>query len=44
MTDEQLHRSALAGSGEAMAALYKRHGSLVYRFTLRMSGNASIAE
>jgi len=44
LTDEQLHRSALAGSGEAIAALYKRHGGLVYRFTLRMSGDALTAE
>jgi RNA polymerase sigma-70 factor (ECF subfamily) len=44
LTDEQLHRSALAGSGEAMAALYKRYGGLVYRFTLRMCGSTSIAE
>jgi RNA polymerase sigma-70 factor (ECF subfamily) len=44
LSDEQLHRSALAGSGEAMAALYRRHGSLVYRFTLRMSGDVAIAE
>jgi RNA polymerase sigma factor (sigma-70 family) len=44
LTDEELHRSALAGRGEAIAALYKRHGGLVYRFTLRMSGNAAIAE
>jgi RNA polymerase sigma-70 factor (ECF subfamily) len=44
LTDPQLHRSALAGSGEAIAALYNRHGGLVYRFTLRMSGNVSIAE
>ena len=43
-TDEQLHRAALAGSQEAMAALYRRHGGLVYRFTLRMCGNASVAE
>jgi RNA polymerase sigma-70 factor (ECF subfamily) len=44
LTDEELHRSALVGKGEAFATLYKRHGGLVYRFTLRMSGNASIAE
>ena len=44
LTDEQLHRAALAGSQEAMAALYRRHGGLVYRFTLRMSGDASVAE
>ena len=44
LSDEELHRAALAGSGEAMAALYRRHGGLVYRFTLRMSGNATAAE
>ena len=27
-----------------MAALYRRHGGLVYRFTLRMSRNAAVAE
>jgi RNA polymerase sigma-70 factor (ECF subfamily) len=43
-SDTELHRAALAGSGEAMATLYRRHGSLVYRFTLRMSGDALIAE
>jgi RNA polymerase sigma-70 factor (ECF subfamily) len=44
LSDEELHRSAVAGSGEAMAALYRRHGGLVYRFTLRMSGDAGAAE
>jgi RNA polymerase sigma-70 factor (ECF subfamily) len=44
LTDEQLHRAALKGSGEAMAALYRRHGGLVYRFTLQMSRNDSVAE
>lgn len=44
LTDEQLHRAAIAGSREAMAALYRKHGGLVYRFTVRMSGNAAIAE
>jgi RNA polymerase sigma-70 factor (ECF subfamily) len=43
-SDAELHRDALSGSGDAMAALYRRHGSLVYRFTLRMSHDASIAE
>jgi RNA polymerase sigma-70 factor (ECF subfamily) len=43
-SDAELHQAALKGSGEAMAALYRRHGGLVYRFTLRMSGDASIAE
>jgi len=44
LSDEELHRAALAGSGEAMAALYRRHGGLVYRFTLQMSRNEAIAE
>src|SRR5579863_6014586 len=44
LSDEELHRAALAGSEEAMAALYRRHGGLVYRFTLRMSRNAAVAE
>lgn len=44
LSDEKLHRSALGGSGESMAALYRRHGGLVYRFTLRMSGDAAVAE
>ncbi len=34
----------LACRGEASAVLYKRHGGMLYWFTLRMSGNASIAE
>lgn len=44
LSDEELHRAARAGSGEAMAALYRRHGGLVYRFTLRMSRDAGVAE
>ena len=44
LSDGELHRAALAGSGEAMAALYRRHGGLVYRFTLRMSRNDAVAE
>src|SRR5580693_1796732 len=44
LSDEELHRAALAGSGDAMAALYRRHGGLVYRFTLQMSRNAAVAE
>jgi RNA polymerase sigma-70 factor (ECF subfamily) len=43
-SDAELHHAALKGSGEAMAALYRRHGGLVYRFTLRMSQDVSIAE
>ena len=44
LSDGELHRAALAGSGEAMAALYRRHGGLVYRFTLQMSRNDAVAE
>jgi RNA polymerase sigma-70 factor (ECF subfamily) len=44
LNDAELHRAALAGSGEAMAAIYRRHGGLVYRFTLRMSRDAAVAE
>jgi RNA polymerase sigma-70 factor (ECF subfamily) len=44
LSDEELHRKALAGSSEAMAALYRRHGGLVYRFILQMSRNAEVAE
>jgi RNA polymerase sigma-70 factor (ECF subfamily) len=44
LSDEELHRAALAGSGEAMAVLYRRHGGLVYRFTLQMSRNDAVAE
>src|SRR6266567_2231059 len=44
LSDGELHRAALAGSGEAMAALYRRHGGLVYRFTLQMSRNEAVAE
>ena len=44
LSDVELHRAALGGSGEAMAAIYRRHGGLVYRFTLRMSGNDAVAE
>ena len=44
LSDEELHRAALAGSGEAMGALYRRHGGLVYRFTLQMSRDTAVAE
>jgi RNA polymerase sigma-70 factor (ECF subfamily) len=43
-SDADLHLAALQGSGDAMGALYRRHGGLVYRFTLRMSQDAAIAE
>ena len=39
-----LHRAALAGSGDAMAALYRRHGGLVYRFALQMSHDVAVSE
>ena len=44
LSDAELHRAALAGSGDAMAALYRRHGGLVYRFSLQMSKDAAVAE
>lgn len=44
LSDVELHRAALKGSGEAMAALYQRHGGLVYRFVLQMSRNNVVAE
>ena len=44
LSDDELHRAALRGSGDAMAALYRRHGGLVYRFTLQMSRNEAVAE
>jgi len=44
LSDAALHKAAIAGSGEAMGELYRRHGGLVYRFTLRMSQDASMAE
>jgi RNA polymerase sigma-70 factor (ECF subfamily) len=43
-TDADLHLAALHGSGDAMASLYRRHGGLVYRFTLRMAQDTAIAE
>jgi RNA polymerase sigma-70 factor (ECF subfamily) len=43
-SDTDLHRAVRQGNGEAMAALYRRHGPLVYRFTLRMSQDNAIAE
>jgi RNA polymerase sigma-70 factor (ECF subfamily) len=43
-SDEELHRAALGGASDAMAELYRRHGGLVYRFTLRMGRDEAIAE
>ena len=44
LSDVDLHRAALAGSGDAMAALYRRHGGLVYRFVLQMSRDVAVSE
>lgn len=43
-SDIELYRAAGGGSEEAMAVLYRRHGSLVYRFSLRMCQDAWAAE
>jgi RNA polymerase sigma-70 factor (ECF subfamily) len=43
-SDIDLYRAAGRGSEDAMATLYRRHGSLVYRFSLRMCQDASAAE
>jgi RNA polymerase sigma-70 factor, ECF subfamily len=43
-SDMDLYRAAGRGSEDAMAALYRRHGSLVYRFSLRMCQDAWAAE
>jgi len=42
--DTELLQAALNGSGDAISALYRRHGSLIYRFTLRISQDPGIAE
>jgi len=44
LSDEDLVRAALGGSGDAIAAIYRRHGGLVYRFALQMSRNAALSE
>ena len=43
-SDVEIYRSAAQGSGEAMALLYQRYGALIYRFSLRLSRDESIAE
>ncbi len=43
-SDIELYRAAGRGSEDAMAALYRRHGSLVYRFSLKMCQDAWAAE
>jgi RNA polymerase sigma-70 factor (ECF subfamily) len=43
-SDVEIYRAAAQGNGEAMALLYQRYGSLIYRFSLRLSRDESIAE
>jgi RNA polymerase sigma-70 factor (ECF subfamily) len=43
-SDSDLVLAACRGSADAIGELYERHCALVYRFTLRMSGKALIAE
>jgi RNA polymerase sigma-70 factor (ECF subfamily) len=44
LTDEELFERAQAGEEEAFTCLYRRRQAGVYRFALRMSGSAAIAE
>jgi RNA polymerase sigma-70 factor (ECF subfamily) len=44
LSDEELLRLMLAGDGDAFEALYDRRQGSVYRFALRMSGSAELAE
>jgi RNA polymerase sigma-70 factor (ECF subfamily) len=43
-SDEELLRLMLGGDGDAFEALYDRRQGGIYRFVLRMSGSAEIAE
>ena len=43
-TDEELFERAQAGDEEAFTCLYRRRQAGVYRFALRMSGSAAMAE
>ena len=43
-SDPELLLAAQQGSSEAIAALYHRHGPLIYRFTLRLSRDTAVAE
>lgn len=43
-SDPELLTAAQQGSSEAFAVLYRRHGPLIYRFTLRLSRDSAIAE
>jgi RNA polymerase sigma-70 factor (ECF subfamily) len=44
MGDEQLLRQASSGQEAAFSALYRRWQGGIYRYSLRLSGSASIAE
>ena len=44
LSDNELLRQMLAGDEEALAQLYQRRQSSIYRFALQMSGSKSIAE
>ena len=44
LTDDALLRRMIAGDEEAFAAIYRRRHPSIYRFALRMSGNAAVAE
>ncbi|MGA8367530.1 MAG: RNA polymerase sigma factor [Candidatus Acidiferrales bacterium] len=44
LTDDALLRQMIAGDEEAFAVLYRRRHPSIYRFALRMSGNAAVAE
>ncbi|MFZ3199746.1 MAG: sigma-70 family RNA polymerase sigma factor, partial [Candidatus Acidiferrales bacterium] len=44
LTDDALLRQMIAGDEEAFAVLYRRRRPSIYRFALRMSGNAAVAE
>jgi RNA polymerase sigma-70 factor (ECF subfamily) len=43
-SDADLLSSVARGNRGAVATLYDRHGALIYRYSLRMSGDVSIAE
>jgi RNA polymerase sigma-70 factor, ECF subfamily len=44
ISDEALIRAIADGDKRAMQVLYKRHNARVYRFVLRLTANASLAE
>lgn len=43
-SDEELLARMLGGEAEALSALYDRRHGAIYRFALRMSGSAALAE